>query len=190
MKKLIVLICLLAAVQAFGQATGFQREAVGTFTFTLDSTDAETLAVGFPANRGKALFMAWLEMDSLKATTVIDSVVIRYRPSWATFDTTGGVTRANAFNKAAGWADGAVIPWSYAQIYHGPSGSLLPFNVGYTAIVPFNRATPGGKIPLIFDMDGYPWRSMQILITTAGGKDVTSDLSNDSIKVVLTFDID
>jgi hypothetical protein len=207
MKKLIVLICaLLMAVPAFGQATGFQRRST-TIDITLDSTDAETLHVGFPNNRGKGLLMAWMEVDSLKASTVIDSLSIQYRPAWAGFDTAAygstasGMTRANAIGKYAGWGVTASMGWSYAQIYKGPdstaenvdgvlSDSLAPFRSAYSTTDSTFQDCRGGRIPLIFDMDGYPWRAMQVRIANTGGKTLTSSLSNDSIRVFIEFDWD
>jgi len=197
MRKIILGLALLMAGIAWGQATSFQQNVSGgRWSATLDSTDGDTFQVFLPTNRGKALMMGYFWADSLKDTTEVESLNVRYRQAvFGAGDTTGiGAGTAYWPHSAAWGSAGTVAPWAFAKIYKGVDQGTAIFDSAVTAtdLIPNNRrgAGTGGKIPIIFDMDGYPWRGMQVWIDFLGGRDALGAVSRDSIKYYFEFDID
>ena len=191
MKKLVILFLLLLAGSAWGQATEFEQAVFGTYTATLDSVDGDTLYVGLPDNRGKALILGYFKADSLKATTVLDSFNIRYRQAWIGMDTAYTTTNySRGYAKSAAWNGSATAQaWTFAKIYNGVNLANTTFDSTATAIIPANRrSTPGGWIPVVFDMDGLPWRGMQVWIDHVGGR--VAEAASDSIKYYFQLDVD
>lgn len=196
MKRVILIMALLLAGLAWA-GTPFQQNWVGgRVSGTMDSTSGDSFQVSLPPDRGKGLLMGYFWADSLKDTTEIESLNVRFRQAvFGVGDTTGIGAGTAYWPHAAAWgAAGALAPWSFAKIYKGVDQGLVNFDSAVTAtdIVPYNRrgAGTGGKIPILFDMDGYPWRGMQIWIDFLGGRDALGPVSCDSIKYYFEFDID
>jgi len=182
--------CLFFSFTAYGQATDFQRKA-WTWSDTLFGTTADSVEIPLPNNRGKGLLMGYIWADSLGSVTVFDSLNLRYRQGWAVRDTAGLAAGTGPAGWEAAWTEaacqnssGSAQAWSYVQIYNGVAGSLANFD-STLSFVPQNRADdPGGKIPIVFDLDGYPWRYIQLWI------DRTSAHADESLKVNIELDVD
>jgi hypothetical protein len=195
MKKMIFLLlaCLLLTNIGWGQATNFQRAFIDSRTLsdTLGSDGvtgvySESLFVFLPNNRGKGLLMAYFWFDSLgTATARQDCFSVFYRQAWgidsAMVGTTGTPSASDlGFENSACWNNATYAPWNYVQIYNGPSGALANFDT-LAWLMPRQI---GGKVPIIFDMDGYPWRGLQLLLNWYGGE------ATDSVVYFIEFDID
>ena len=196
MKKLILglLILMFSAQIVSAQATNFQRRYWWSQTGTtegvvFDSTFADSITVEFPENRGKGLIRGWVWFDSLRTKTIIDSFNFRYREAWNIPD--GSIGSVGAWAEAAAQnSSGEPQAWTFVKIDNGMSGSLTAFDSTLT-FIPNNRATnPGGKIPIVISTGGYPWRGFQLMYSHTGGDDLTSNFSDDSIRVYIEFDND
>ena len=197
-----------------GGASDFQR-AYFTYIDTLTNAEsADSFSIQLPNNRGKALFMGYITFDTLATpvgTSVPDGINIRYRQAWwVARDTTvfrrgriipslvdasdslvtvtteiPNLTDEAWTRGAAQNSSGAAQAWTFAQIYNGASGTLANFD-STLSFEPINNASGQlGKIPIVFDFDGYPWRYMQVWIDHTG-----ATAGDDSVAYEFEFDID
>lgn len=169
----LTLCLLLFSTEVNAQATNFQRNVVVNKTFIMDSTTTDTIVIGLPNNRGKATFAAYLSLDDLLEgagyTASHDCLLIQYRPM-------KGPGLADTLVSSAGGG----ITWKNLQIYNGPAGSLTDFDNAITWVDSVNYMCA-------FDMDGLPWRHIEMLFTQSVTDCTTKD---DCTRVTIDFDVD
>jgi hypothetical protein len=197
-----------------GGATDFQR-AYYTYIDTLTNGEsADSLSIQLPNNRGKALFMGYITFDTLATplgASAPDGINIRYRQAWwvardtttfrrgriipslvdgsdslvtVTIDIPNITTTAWA-RGAAQNSSGAAQDWAFAQIYDGPNGALVNFDSTLSFEAINNVTGQLGKIAIVFDLDGYPWRYMQVWIDHTG-----ATKGDDSVAYEFELDMD
>lgn len=191
MKKLIAAIALLALFSglAFAQATNYQREA-DWITSTLDGATIDTAYTALPENRGKATFIYWVEVDSIKKSTAVDSINIWYRfaglpgnkfivgrhsPLYP--DSTTNDTITDWSWTAAHGSSGTPHDWSVLKIHNGPDGALADFDS--SAVILHGR-----RIPCVVDYDGYPYTYIQWKIHRMNAA------TSDCVRVKIWSDVD
>lgn len=168
----ILAICLFFAFgDVFAQATNFQWKAWYQESVDLDSTDAETLSVPLPWNRGKGVIAFYIRCDDTNATNghaTHDSLKFDYRPMVASGrgDTLIGST--------------ALFSWTPLSIYNGPSGSLDDWDNAISW-------TDSAWYMCVVDMDGYPWRYIELKITQTANDCTECD---DSTDIDIYMDVD
>jgi hypothetical protein len=157
---------------AFGQSPmGFQRKVWYKESISLDSTAAETLQIQLPYDRGKGLLAFYIRCDDTECTDTTathDSLAFDYRPMVgpSASDTCYGSTGA--------------MSWTPLSIYNGPSGSLDDFDNAITWV-------DSAWYMCVVDMDGYPWRYIELKITQTANDCTECD---DSTDIDLYMDID
>lgn len=184
MKRIILTIALLLAVSVWASDSPYHAKEGGIKQITLDGAvgDCVYVALGDLRDTGMGLFSFFAGFDSLKASTVIDSLNFRYRLATGLIAGTSGAV----FDSSCIWVPGAVSNWLWVQ-YRVPGGTWTNLDSvnTTTAIIPLNRATPGGWLQFrLPDLDGYAIPGVMLWLDQSGGS------ANDSIRINLRTDTD
>ena len=191
MKHLATLLSLLLiAGSAFAQrgvqggVTNFQRNYVNGDSVTLDSTTVDTLSIQLPNNRGKAVFAMYVMLDDISLNepgdATHDSIEIKYRPRMA-----------NTSTSVLYQSDGTRgLVWKDLQIYNGVNQALVDWDYTTTGAAG-NNWGDSVYYKCVFDLDGYPWRYIDVLFSQTANDCLNADgVTADCTKIKIYFDID